>query len=100
MVDENLIRIIRQYKEVLKDEFNIDRIFLFGSFARGCNDENSDIDVAVFVKDKVSYEDEIKAFRLRRNIDLRIEPHLFSTEELNDFNPFLEEIIKTGIKVA
>jgi len=37
---------------------------------------------------------ESKLFRLRRNIDARIEPILL--EEKNDKSGFLEEILKTG----
>ena len=100
MVNEDLIEIIKAYTEALKREFVVERVFLFGSFSKGTSSETSDIDIAVIIKGKVDYKDELKAMKLRRNIDLRIEPHLFSLEELENSNPFLEEIIRKGVKVA
>ncbi|MEA1885018.1 MAG: nucleotidyltransferase domain-containing protein [Thermotogota bacterium] len=100
MVNEHIIKVINEYTEALKGAFTIDKVFLFGSFSKGISSETSDIDIAVIIKGKVDYEDELKAMKLRRNIDLRIEPHLFSLEELENSNPFLEEIIRKGVKVA
>ena len=39
--------------------------------------------------------------RLRRKIDTRIEPHIIRIEDYEKIsNPFVKEIIDTGIKVA
>jgi len=38
--------------------------------------------------------------KLRRSIDVRIEPHPFEFEDFDDSNPFASEIIKTGKKVS
>jgi len=100
MVNEHVIRIIKEYTEALKEAFAVERVFLFGSFSKGTSNETSDIDLAVIIKGKVGYEDELKAMKLRRNIDLRIEPHLFSLEDLQNNHPFLEEIMRKGVKVA
>src|SRR6056297_457114 len=100
MVNEELIEIIKAYTKVLKKAFTVESVFLFGSFSKGTSSETSDIDLAVIIKGKVSYEDELKAMKLRRTIDLRIEPHLFSLEDLQNSHPFLEEIIRKGVKVA
>ena len=66
------------------------------SYARGTAGEDSDIDVAV-VLDSIE-EDllmlEARLYRLRRDIDERIEPILL--EEKDDKSGFLEEILKTG----
>lgn len=67
---------------------------------KGTSSKISDIDLAVIIKGEVEYEDELKAMKLRRNIDLRIEPLLFSLEDLQNSHPFLEEIMRKGIKVA
>jgi uncharacterized protein len=37
--------------------------------------------------------------RLRRNVDLRIEPHPIMEQDFNSSNPFAWEIEKTGIKI-
>ncbi len=38
--------------------------------------------------------------KLRRNIDIRIEPHPFEVKDFNDSNPFACEIIRTGKKIS
>lgn len=42
---------IRKYVDELKKEITIDRVILFGSYARGNPKSYSDIDLAIFSKD-------------------------------------------------
>ena len=90
------IRRVKQYADLLRQNFNVTKIILYGSYSRDAARKDSDIDVAV-VLDSVD-EDfltcEARLFRLRREIDVRIEPVLL--EESNDKSGFLEEILKTG----
>jgi len=90
------IRLVKQYADLLRQNFNVTKIILYGSYSRDAARKDSDIDVAV-VLDSVD-EDflmcEARLFRLRREIDARIEPVLL--EESNDKSGFLEEILKTG----
>lgn len=74
--------------------------FMFGSFAKGTNHEDSDIDVAVVVKNAPDIIDiQIDMMKLRRRIDLRIEPHPFSVSDFNSDNPVVNEILKSGILI-
>jgi predicted nucleotidyltransferase len=97
-MDKNkVIKIVKEYSNILKKYFSVNMIILFGSYSKNEAKEHSDIDVAVIV-DKIgdnSLEAEQQLFKLRRNIDNRIEPILF---EKDSFDPsgFFEEIIKTG----
>ena len=90
------IRCVKQYTDLVKQKFDARKIILYGSYSRDAARKDSDIDVAV-VLDSVD-EDflicEARLFRLRREIDSRIEPVLL--EESNDKSGFLEEILKTG----
>jgi predicted nucleotidyltransferase len=99
VLEENVKEIVLRYKEKLQSEFSVVKIYLFGSHARANFSEESDIDVAVIVDKDVKYEDEIGAMRLRRSIDLRIEPHVFSKKEFENRDPFINEIIKTGVLI-
>ena len=71
--------------------------------ANKCNLKlDSDIDIAIISDDfKEDLADELlNLMRLRRNIDLRIEPHLIKTEEFRENEtPFIDEVIKTGIEL-
>jgi predicted nucleotidyltransferase len=90
------IKRVRQYAEIVKKHFDVEKIILYGSYSRDAAQKDSDIDVAVVLDhvDEDFLATEAKLFRLRREIDARIEPLLL--EESNDKSGFLEEILKTG----
>ena len=91
---------IRQYRILLKDYFDIDKVYLFGSYAKETNKEDSDIDVAIVVNSMKGDYFTITPliWKLRRQIDDRIEPILI--EKNNDISGFLEEIQKSGIEIG
>ena len=90
------IRYVKQYADVVRQNFKVKKVILYGSYSRGSARKDSDIDVAVVLSriDEDFLMAEAKLFRLRREIDTRIEPVLL--EESNDKSGFLEEILKTG----
>jgi predicted nucleotidyltransferase len=94
-VIEKLIR----YRHLLSKHFDIDKVILFGSYANGSQRKDSDIDVAVVVKqvkgDYFTYTPLL--WKLRREIDDRIEPVLFETGK--DKSGFLNAIVKEGIEI-
>ena len=100
MDKSEVINKIRQYRFLLKDHFDIEKVYLFGSYARETNREDSDIDVAIIVK-KIKgdyFSTTPLIWKLRRQIDDRIEPILI--EKNNDSSGFLEEIQKSGIEIG
>lgn len=94
-----VIKKLVEYKLLLASYFELEKVLLFGSYASGTNRENSDIDVAVIVKNlnKDYFKDTPLLWKLRRQIDDRIEPLLF--EKGKDDSGFLSEILKTGIEI-
>lgn len=101
-MDKKIYIMINQYIEYLKTkDYKIKEVFIFGSFAKGYETDDSDIDLAIVLEDIDSEFNEIvNLMKYRREFDLRIEPHPFSAAEFNVSNPFVEEIIHTGIKIA
>lgn len=98
-----IIDIVEKYVEEVCEHYEIYAIILFGSYAKGTNDENSDIDIAIITDDFTNdiFDEELNLMRLRRKIDTRIEPHLIRIEDYkNATTPFIKEVIATGIKVA
>ena len=91
---------IRQYRFLLKDYLDVDKVYLFGSYAKETNSEDSDIDVAIVVNSlKGDYFSTTPLiWKLRRQIDDRIEPIII--EKDNDDSGFLEEIKKNGIEIV
>ena len=94
------IRKVRQYKILLKEYFDVDKVYLFGSYAKETNREDSDIDVAIVVNSiKGDYFSTTPLiWKLRRQIDDRIEPIII--EKDNDNSGFFEEIQKNGIEIG
>ena len=54
-IEAKIIPIAKQY--------NISKVYLFGSYARGEEDENSDIDIALELEDVSKYMDVMEVFR-------------------------------------
>lgn len=100
-VDINITDNVKKYIEEISKKFEIEAVYLFGSYAKGTNSEDSDIDVAVVLKsDENTFDIMLDLMMLTQDIDLRIEPHPIKTEDFENGNPFIHEIIETGIKVA
>ncbi len=103
-IDDKLImEIIQKYIKKICENYKIEAVILFGSYAKGTNNENSDIDIAIITDDFDNdvIDEELKLMKLRRKIDTRIEPHLISIDDYkNAVTPFIQEVINTGIRVA
>jgi uncharacterized protein len=101
-IGDEVIVIANQYAEILKQKLDIQSIYLFGSYLKGTNDSDSDIDIAVIADDLTGdlFEDTIKLMKYRRQVDNRIEPHPFLTSEFNEQNPIAKEIMDTGTKIV
>ncbi len=86
----------KKFSELALDIIKPEVIVLYGSYAKGTASEDSDIDIA-FICNEVGeeYWEKIqRLYRLRRDIEIRIEPVLLELK--NDPSGFCEEIIKTG----
>ena len=87
---------VRRFSDSVQSEFFPIMIILYGSYAKGTQTESSDIDVAVVV-DSVEgdfLDREAQLYRIRRQIDDRIEPVLI--ERKDDRSGFLESIMRSG----
>ena len=98
MLDKKHIRTIaKEYSDEVCKMLNPTKIILFGSHINGTPNEQSDIDVAVLVKNYKGdwLETHSKLFNLKwNNKFIDIEPHLL--DEMYDPSGFVEHIIKTG----
>ena len=91
------LEIAERYASLVKSKFDNVKLVLFGSYAKDNYKENSDIDIAVILKDYNNLIDiQLDLMRLRRGIDSRIEPHPFRERDFEITNPIVNEIVKYG----
>ena len=101
-IDSRIMESIKKYIEKISQYYKIEAIILFGSYAKGTENEDSDIDIAIISSDfNDIIEDGAKLIGLTWKIDTRIEPHPITTEDYQKVsNPFVREVVDTGIKGA
>jgi len=100
MDQKQAIRKVKQFAQIVREHLPVCDVLLYGSYAEGRPRRYSDIDVAVVVDE---YRGDLlgmkaRLFRLRRDIDVRIEPLLL--ERKHDPANFLAEIVRTGRVIA
>ena len=102
MVQKNAIEIAKEYLQLLKTKkYVIKQAFLFGSYSNGVPDEYSDIDIALVIEGiKNEFEEQVELMKIRRQVDLRIEPHPFSPADFDKTNPFVNEILRKGTRLV
>ena len=82
----------------------VKRIVLYGSVARGTDQPNSDIDIAVFLTDCMNFEMEDRLSDVIVDLNLKYD-RLFSVIDINDsvytkwrnVNPFYQNVENEGI---
>ena len=102
-IDREIIDIVNEYIEIVSKNYDVVAIILFGSYAKGTQRKDSDIDIAIITDDIKTdkFDEEVNLMQLKNDIDYRIEPHIISISDYeNDETPFVIEVKNTGIKVA
>ena len=94
-----IYKLLKKYKILLNQHYDLYKLILFGSYANGNAHLDTDIDVAVVVNqvngDYFDYTPLL--WKLRREVDFRIEPILFVKN--NDQSGFLTEIMRSGVEI-
>ncbi len=94
---------IQRYINALKQKIKINKVVLYGSWAKGHSHEYSDIDLAIFSPDfgKNTLLELQLLSKLSWEIDESIEAVPYSIDKLinPELSSFVHEILKTGITV-
>lgn len=100
-MDKNeAIKIAKRYVKRISRKYQIEYAILFGSFAKGTNHADSDIDIAIIFRSADDIIDlQIELMKMRSDDDLLIEPHPFNKSDFNLSNPVVAEIIRNGIEI-
>jgi len=100
---EAVTRVCRQYADDVRCAMPVDKVMLFGSYAKGTADERSDIDICFFLdnyggKRRMDIlKDLLMLMRSYKRVPF--EPIVFETSELKNDNPFVKEILRTGKEI-
>lgn len=102
-IKKSKIIMVHKYVQLLKQKgINVSKVILFGSYAKGKETPDSDIDLAIvstqFGKDNVKEMMFLRKIALK--IDSHIEPIPFTPVDLkNPYSTLAQEILKYGIQI-
>ncbi len=101
-IPESIQIIIEDYIMKLSKVIPIEKVIIFGSYAKGNQHEYSDVDIAIFSDyfKNMSRVDGIYFLLLNAmDYDIDIEPQPFTIDEYNQPIGIVSEIVKTGIEL-
>ncbi len=101
---ETIVDTIREYVADVKNSMPIDKVVLFGSYAKGTATEYSDVDLCFFSESFAT----MRSVDVVTNLlciagkykDVCIEPRAFPTSEIEKDNPFIREVLATGVEIT
>lgn len=102
-IPENIISIVDDYLKDLSLEIQIEKAFLFGSYAKGYYGVDSDIDLAIF-SDSFKDMDRIESIKYllkkaRKYKDIDLQPISFTKKDYEERLGIVEAVLKKGIEV-
>ena len=100
MVNQSIINTALKYVHSIPENIGFRKAYLFGSYSKGLQNQDSDIDIAIILNKIDDFFDiQMQLMRLRRDIDLRIEAHPIQEIDFNLNNPFAYEILTHGFEL-
>jgi len=100
---EAVTQVARRYAEDVRRVMPVDKVMLFGSYAKGTATAKSDIDICFFLD---TYGGKSRADILTELLGLTkgykgafFEPMVFETAEIENDNPFVKEILRSGREI-
>jgi uncharacterized protein len=102
-MDKKTNNIVNQFiSHIINEIPGFVKAYVFGSYAKDRQNIDSDIDIAIIINemnDADRFDMQVKLLLLASGFDPRIEPHPISSDDLGQGNPFVYEIVRTGIEV-
>lgn len=98
-MDKNqAIELARTYKSMIAEHLPVEALYLYGSYSKGGFTPDSDIDIAVVVKERSDnfLSDTPLLWKIGRKVSYLIEPVLLATGE---DSPLYHDVMRTGIRI-
>ena len=103
MAPETILNCAKKFIERIRQQgIPVEAAYLFGSWVQGRATEWSDIDLAIVspVFEGTKFYDRRKLDRAIVEIDTAIHAHPYRPQDFDESNPFVREILRTGIPIA
>ncbi|HQE06217.1 MAG TPA: nucleotidyltransferase domain-containing protein [Tepidanaerobacteraceae bacterium] len=95
-------KVLENYVLKIDKQIPVKKAILFGSYAKGTYNKDSDIDIAIF-SDYFAGMEQVEAFKFlflqTLDYDLDLQPLAFTVDDYENPKGIVEEIIKTGIEI-
>jgi predicted nucleotidyltransferase len=101
-MDKNdAIRLSQEYVEkVKKNGFLVLDAWLFGSYAKGNFNEDSDIDIAIILPDnQLTFDTDVHLMTLRKGKETMIETHTYGKNDFSVNTPVIDQIKRYGFRI-
>lgn len=102
-MDNEIVNRLKPYiRKVAEHYKGLEKVYLFGSYAKNKQVVDSDIDIAFIMNNLEAsdkFDTQVQLILIASEFDTRIEPHPISDKDFNSRNPFACEIEKTGIEI-
>jgi predicted nucleotidyltransferase len=96
-------KIVKRFINLIIKKFNLKKIIIFGSFARGDYHKGSDLDLIIVGEFKERFIDRIGKIIELNDSDLEIDVMVYTEEEfqkmIQERRPFIEQALEEGIVV-
>jgi len=96
-------KIVKRFINLIIKKFNLNKIIIFGSFARGDYHKGSDLDLVIVGEFKERFIDRIGKIIELNDSDLEIDVMVYTEEEfqkmIQERRPFIEQALEEGIVV-
>lgn len=102
-IPQEVLNVTIDYISKLKKQIPVEKVILFGSYAKGTYTADSDVDLAVFSSafDNMSRVDGL-TFLLVQALGYKIDlqPQPYTMKDYVEHTGLVDEILKTGIEIA
>lgn len=102
-IPQEVLSVTTDYINKLKRQIPVEKVVLFGSYAKGCYTKDSDVDLAVFspVFENMSRVDGL-TFLLMQALGYKIDiqPQPYTMKDYEEHTGLVDEILKTGIEIV
>jgi predicted nucleotidyltransferase len=101
-IPPKILESIKHFLMKVSLEIPVKKAVLFGSFAKGTYDEESDVDLAIFSDyfEKISRVEGTTYLLIQaQEFDLDLEPVAFTEKEYEERLGIVDEILRTGIEI-